>query len=169
MLYKKIKKKIITAIKTFLLNYRYQYFVSVSIFKTLMQKFSLAYAEFRLRFVCKNIPSLVVFYKADWFHQFAMCIDLIAYDRPRALYRFSVIYYLLSVLYNSRYQISTQVAVLGGVESISAVHYSINWSERELWDMFGVIVYYHPDLRRLLTDYGFQGFPLRKDFPVSGF
>ena len=119
--------------------------------------------------VTKNLPSMTVFYKNDWFHLFDICIDLIASDMPGKKYRFSIIYYLLSIIYNIRYQISSQTTAILGVESVSIVYLSVNWIEREIWDIFGILVHFHPDLRRLLTDYGFQGFPLRKDFPVSGY
>jgi NADH:ubiquinone oxidoreductase subunit C len=93
----------------------------------------------------------------------------LSYDQPGKSYRFTIIYYLLSLTYNIRYNLFIQTTALLGCETISAIYSSANWSERELWDIFGIFIFLHPDLRRLLTDYGFQGFPLRKDFPLSGY
>ena len=83
-----------------------------------------------------------------------------------------VAYQLLSVEHNSRMRVKTLVGGHegdGGVPSIASVFSSANWYEREVWDMYGIYFEGHPDLRRILTDYGFQGHPLRKDFPLSGF
>lgn len=98
-----------------------------------------------------------------------MCVDIIAYDQPGKKFRFTVIYYLLSVVYNTRLHIVSQLGDIQGLETIYMLYKSANWSEREVWDMFGILFFYHPDLRRILTDYGFSGFPIRKNFPVSGY
>jgi NADH:ubiquinone oxidoreductase subunit C len=125
--------------------------------------------EFCCRAVKKNIPNMLLFLKYDWYHQFQICIDLIGYDRPGKLYRFTIIYYLLSLVFNTRIHLLTQTDELTGLLSNYMLFKSLNWSERELWDMYGILIYFHPDLRRILTDYGFSNFPLRKDFPLSGF
>jgi NADH:ubiquinone oxidoreductase subunit C len=119
--------------------------------------------------VKKNISLLITFFKFDWLHQFTMCVDILAYDQPGKKLRFTVIYYLLSLTYNTRLHLVTQLGDLQGLETVYMLYKSANWSERELWDMFGILIFYHPDLRRILTDYGFAGFPLRKNFPVSGY
>jgi len=96
-------------------------------------------------------------------------MDIIAYDEPGKTYRFTVIYYLLSLSYNSRLQLITQTSDLKGLDSSIVVYSGNNWSEREVYDMYGILFLQHPDLRRILTDYGFKWYPLRKDFPLTGF
>lgn len=78
-------------------------------------------------------------------------------------------YNLLSLRYNSRIRVKTYTDELTPIESACSVFEAANWYEREIWDMFGVFFTNHPDLRRILTDYGFEGHPLRKDFPLSGY
>lgn len=131
--------------------------------------FLIYFNELSFRVVKKNISNLLLFFKIDWLHLFSICIDIIAVDQPGKKYRFTIIYYLLSIFYNVRIQIFTQTTALAGLDTISMLYKSANWSEREVWDLFGIIFWYHPDLRRILTDYGFSGFPLRKDFPLTGF
>ena len=97
------------------------------------------------------------------------CIDLVIYDRPSKNNRFTFIYLLLSTVYNTRTRIITQVNELQSVLSLHLLFASLNWSEREGWDIFGVFFINHTSLRRILTDYGFKGHPLRKDFPLTGF
>lgn len=84
-------------------------------------------------------------------------------------YRFSVVYDLLSLTHNSRLRLKVFTQPLVAVMSLCTVFVNSNWWEREVWDMFGIFFTNHPDLRRILTDYGFEGFPLRKDFPLSGY
>ena len=101
--------------------------------------------------------------------QFKMLIDITAVDYPSRSSRFEVVYQLLSIHYNARIRVKTNVDELTPIESVSSLFPSANWFERETWDMFGICFFNHPDLRRILTDYGFEGHPLRKDFPVSGY
>ena len=101
--------------------------------------------------------------------QFKMLIDITAVDYPSRSSRFEVVYQLLSIHYNARIRVKTNVDELTPIESVSSLFPSANWFERETWDMFGICFLNHPDLRRILTDYGFEGYPLRKDFPVSGY
>lgn len=101
--------------------------------------------------------------------QFKMLIDITAVDYPSRSSRFEVVYQLLSIHYNARIRVKTNVDELTPIESVSSLFPSANWFERETWDMFGICFLHHPDLRRILTDYGFEGHPLRKDFPVSGY
>lgn len=117
----------------------------------------------------KNITLFITFFKFDWLHQFSLCVDIIIYDQPGKRFRFTAIYYLLSICYNTRIHLVSQLGALQGLETVFMLFKSANWSEREVWDMFGILIYFHPDLRRILTDYGFSGFPLRKNFPVSGY
>ena len=82
--------------------------------------------------------------------------------------RFEVVYIFLSITFNYRIFLSISVAEDESVDSLTSIFPSANWYEREVWDLFGITFNNHPDLRRILTDYGFNGFPLRKDFPLSG-
>lgn len=84
-------------------------------------------------------------------------------------YRYSVAYDLLSVTFNNRIRIKTLIAIDALAISVVNIFKNANWWEREVWDMFGIFFQGHPDLRRILTDYGFEGYPLRKDFPLTGF
>ncbi|XP_040576395.1 NADH dehydrogenase [ubiquinone] iron-sulfur protein 3, mitochondrial [Lepeophtheirus salmonis] len=101
--------------------------------------------------------------------QFTNLVDLCGMDVPTRKYRFEIIYNLLSLRYNSRIRVKTYTDELTPIDSIVEIHKAANWYEREVWDMFGVYFSNHPDLRRILTDYGFEGHPLRKDFPLTGF
>lgn len=102
--------------------------------------------------------------------QFKVLTDITCVDFPfRQDKRFDVVYQLLSVLYNSRLTLKVSVSSSIKVNSIVQVFKGANWFEREVFDLFGIYFKGHPDLRRLLTDYGFEGFPLRKDFPLTGF
>ena len=96
-------------------------------------------------------------------------IDITAVDYPARAKRFDVVYHLLSPKHNRRVRVKAAVAEDEPIASLMPVFPSANWFERETYDMFGVIFSGHPDLRRLLTDYGFDGYPLRKDFPMTGF
>nr|NP_066419.1 NADH dehydrogenase subunit 9 [Ochromonas danica]AAG18385.1 NADH dehydrogenase subunit 9 [Ochromonas danica] len=84
-------------------------------------------------------------------------------------YRFCIAYDLLSLVNNSRVRVKIFVNEITPIESCVEIYKNANWWEREIWDMYGIYFYNHPDLRRILTDYGFEGYPLRKDFPLSGF
>lgn len=84
-------------------------------------------------------------------------------------YRFCVAYDLLSLRFNTRLRVKVFVNEITSIESSCSVYRNANWWEREVWDMYGIYFEKHPDLRRILTDYGFEGYPLRKDFPLSGF
>ncbi|EDO37044.1 predicted protein, partial [Nematostella vectensis] len=101
--------------------------------------------------------------------EFKSMADLTAIDVPSRPYRFEIIYNLLSLTYNSRIRVKTYTDELTAIDTASEVHRIANWYEREVWDMYGVFFSNHPDLRRILTDYGFEGHPFRKDFPVQGY
>lgn len=98
-----------------------------------------------------------------------MLVDLTAIDYPSREARFVVVYNLCSHAYNCRLRVKTNVDEVTPLESCTHVFSSASWWEREAWDMFGIFFSNHPDLRRILTDYGFTGHPLRKDFPLSGY
>ncbi|XP_061102297.1 NADH dehydrogenase [ubiquinone] iron-sulfur protein 3, mitochondrial [Conger conger] len=101
--------------------------------------------------------------------QFRNMTDLTAVDIPTRQNRFEIVYNLLSLRYNSRIRVKTYTDELTPLDSSVSVHQAGNWYEREVWDMYGVFFANHPDLRRILTDYGFEGHPFRKDFPLSGY
>ena len=98
-----------------------------------------------------------------------MVSDITAVDFPTKSYRFEVVYNMLSVRHNSRIRVKTYADEATPVPSITSLYEGANWYEREVYDLFGVFFTNHPDLRRLMTDYGFDGHPLRKDFPLSGY
>ena len=85
------------------------------------------------------------------------------------MFRFEIVYNLLSLRFNSRVRVKTYTDELTPIESVNDIFKAANWNEREIWDMYGVYFNNHPDLRRILTDHGFEGHPLRKDFPLSGY
>jgi NADH/F420H2 dehydrogenase subunit C len=99
--------------------------------------------------------------------QFKLLNDICVVDYPEKVTRFEINYNLLSVKYNFRLFIKTFAPLY--IQSLTYIYDSANWIERECWDMYGVFFINHPDLRRILTDYGFDGFPLRKDFPLTGY
>jgi len=101
--------------------------------------------------------------------RFVCLIDICGADYPEREKRFDVVYHLLSPTLNARIRLKVQTDGQTPVPSLVEVFPAANWYERETWDMYGVIFSGHPDLRRLLTDYGFEGHPLRKDFPLTGF
>lgn len=117
----------------------------------------------------EKIPFILFFLKNNTYSQFKILTDIVVSDYPNKKKRFSIVYSLLSVKYSVRVNVKTWVSELEFVESSVNTFSSANWMEREIWDMYGIFFKNHPDLRRILTDYGFSGHPLRKDFPLSGF
>ena len=116
-----------------------------------------------------NIYSTILFLKTDSKCKFRQLIDILAVDFPGEEDRFKIYYLLLSHENNIRIKIVSQVQIDSKVPSITKIYPSANWMEREVFDMYGIKFKNHPDLRRILTDYNFKGFPLRKDFPLTGF
>ena len=101
--------------------------------------------------------------------QFTTLIDITAIDYPQKLKRFKLVYHFLSMNQNRRLRVLVSISEGEVVPSIVGIHSSANWFEREVFDMYGIYFSGHPDLRRILTDYGFSGHPLRKDFPTTGY
>ena len=116
----------------------------------------------------ENIISTILFLKTNEKCRFKQLIDITAVDYPEKEKRFKIIYLLLSHEKNLRIVINTYINEKVVVPSITKIFPSANWMEREVFDMYGVSFKDHPDLRRILTDYGFEGYPLRKDFPLTG-
>ncbi len=129
----------------------------------------IAFGELTVDVVPGQIVAFVDFLKADNACKFSTLVDITAVDHPGRPERFDVVYHLLSMYQNHRIRLRLAVAEQDMVPSIIEVHPSANWFEREVFDMFGLIFSGHPDLRRILTDYGFRGYPLRKDFPTTGY
>ena len=116
-----------------------------------------------------NIYSTILFLKTDSKCKFRQLIDILAVDFPGEEDRFKIYYLLLSHENNIRIKIVSQIQIDSKVPSITKIYPSANWMEREVFDMYGIKFKNHPDLRRILTDYNFKVFPLRKDFPLTGF
>ena len=116
----------------------------------------------------ENLTSTILFLKTNDKCRFKQLIDITAVDYPGREKRFKVVYLLLSHENNLRIIINVHIDETVMVPSIAKIFPSANWMEREVFDMYGVSFKGHPDLRRILTDYGFEGYPLRKDFPLTG-
>ncbi len=112
---------------------------------------------------------VINFLKDDKDFQFKQLIDICGVDYPERVERFEIVYHLLSLSLNQRIRVKLSVKDGDMVPSVVSIYEAANWNEREVWDMYGVLFSNQPDLRRILTDYGFEGHPLRKDFPLSGF
>lgn len=117
----------------------------------------------------KKLKKILFFLKKHSNSQYKVLTDIVGIDFINKRKRFKIIYNLLSILYNSRIFLQISIYEKQTISSITKIYKNSNWFEREVWDMFGIFFFKHPDLRRILTDYGFEGFPLRKDFPVTGF
>lgn len=113
--------------------------------------------------------SLVRFLKDNQQLQFKTLVSITAVDYPNNKDRFEINYFFLSYKLNTRIIIKLNTSDTKPVDSVTSIFKGANWYEREVWDLFGVFFSNHPDLRRILTDYGFEGFPFRKDFPQTGF
>jgi NADH-quinone oxidoreductase subunit C len=116
-----------------------------------------------------EIVRVITFLRDDPICKFASLIDICGVDYPSRERRFDVVYHLLSMAHNTRIRVKATTDETHPISSIVTVFPNADWYEREAFDMYGIIFDEHPDLRRILTDYGFEGYPLRKDFPLSGF
>ena len=116
----------------------------------------------------EDVISTILFLKTNKKCKFRLLIDITAVDYPQSEKRFKIVYLLLSLENNLRIIVNTSIDEKEIVPSITKIFPSANWMEREVFDMYGISFKDHPDLRRILTDYGFEGFPLRKDFPLTG-
>jgi NADH dehydrogenase (ubiquinone) Fe-S protein 3 len=123
-----------------------------------------------IRVSSSQLKKVILFLSKHSNCQYELLSDISGVDFPTRSKRFEVVYMLLSVRYSHRIIVKVAVSELNlGVPSLCSIYPAANWYEREVFDMFGVVFLSHPDIRRLLTDYGFEGFPLRKDFPLSGY
>ena len=137
----------------------------------LTNKVKISKVNFGLLFIEINIDALystILYLKTNDKCKFKQLIDITAVDYPAREKRFKIVYLLLSHENNLRILININIDEKTPVPSITKIFPSANWMEREVFDMYGITFNDHPDLRRILTDYGFEGFPLRKDFPLTG-
>ncbi|MDP6259516.1 MAG: NADH-quinone oxidoreductase subunit C, partial [Rhodospirillales bacterium] len=117
----------------------------------------------------KALIKVMTFLRDDMNCQFKQLMELCGIDYPEREERFDVVYCLLSLTQNLRVRVKVSTDETTPVPSLTGVYSSAGWWEREAWDLFGIYFSDHPDLRRILTDYGFEGHPLRKDFPLTGY
>jgi len=129
----------------------------------------IAFGELTINVTQASAAGFVEFLKTDQNCRFSTLIDITAVDHPEREPRFDIIYHFLSMYQNQRVRLRVAVREEDIMASITDVYPSANWYEREVFDMFGILFSGHPDLRRILTDYGFRGHPLRKDFPTTGY
>ena len=129
----------------------------------------IAFGELTIHVTQSSLPEFVEFLKVDGNCRFSTLVDITAVDHPDRDPRFDLVYHFLSMYQNHRVRLKVGVREDDIVPSLTGVHSGANWFEREVFDMFGVLFSGHPDLRRILTDYGFRGYPLRKDFPTTGY
>ncbi|WP_349369874.1 NADH-quinone oxidoreductase subunit C [Salinarimonas sp.] len=131
--------------------------------------FSVAHGDLAIEVEGAAIRDVVAFLRDDPKCLFVCFIDICGVDFPEREKRFDVVYHFLSPKHNTRVRVKVQTDERTPVPSIIDDFPAANWYEREAYDLYGILFSGHPDLRRLLTDYGFEGFPLRKDFPLTGF
>lgn len=117
----------------------------------------------------EHIAEVLTFLRDDARSYYKVLVDVFAVDYPEHEQRFEVVYNLLSMKFNTRMRVKVRASEDTLVPSVTSVYSSAEWFEREVFDMYGVLFSGHPDLRRILTDYGFDGYPLRKDFPLTGY
>jgi NADH-quinone oxidoreductase subunit C len=129
----------------------------------------MAFDELTITVARDTIVAVLTKLRDDPNLQFGILIDIAGVDYPARANRFEVVYHLLSPRKNMRLRVKLDANDVDPVPSAIPVYPAANWYEREAYDMYGILFSGHPDLRRLLTDYGFQGFPLRKDFPLTGY
>ena len=133
-------------------------------------KFSKEWGCDQLTLICESsdLIQLITFLRDDSNTLFKILLDIAGVDWPERTNRFEVVYHLLSLTHNQRIRIKLQTADTMPVPSIASLYSSACWYEREAWDLFGIMFIGNPDLRRILTDYGFEGHPMGKDFPLTG-
>jgi NADH-quinone oxidoreductase subunit C len=129
---------------------------------------TVANGELAIRVPADSIRRVLTFLRDDQNCLFKILVDVSGVDFPDRAKRFEVVYNLLSIKHNHRIRVKVETDEATPVPSVVSVFSTANWFEREAWDMYGILFAEHPDLRRILTDYGFEGHPLRKDFPLTG-
>jgi NADH-quinone oxidoreductase subunit C len=134
-----------------------------------VERFEIVLGEAVLWVAAPAIVKVMTFLRDDGQCLFKLLVDICGVDYPDRPARFEVVYNLLSLKYNLRLRVKVAAAEDQPVPSIAGLHSTAGWFEREAWDLYGIYFADHPDLRRILTDYGFEGHPLRKDFPLTGY
>ncbi|VAX05669.1 NADH-ubiquinone oxidoreductase chain C [hydrothermal vent metagenome] len=134
-----------------------------------IHSYDVVFDELTLNARADKIVTILTYLRDEANYKFVQLSDICGVDYPERTRRFDVVYHLLSLKHNVRLRIKVQADDEVPVPSVVQVYPAANWYEREVWDMYGVMFDGHPDLRRLLTDYGFQGHPQRKDFPLTGY
>ena len=140
-----------------------------SLLGTSLESADIAYGELNLRVKATDIVGVLMRLRDDAACLFHCFIDLAGADYPAREKRSDVVDHLLSLKLNNRLRVTVETDEMNAVPSVIAVFPAANWFEREAYDLYGIYFSEHPDLRRILTDYGFEGHPLRKDFPLTGF
>ena len=135
----------------------------------LFETAAIAFGELTLTASVETVIPLLTYLRDDVQCQFVNLTDICGVDWPARARRFDVVYHLLSPRQNLRIRVKVAVGEDEAVPSATAVYPGADWFEREAYDLYGILFVGHPDLRRILTDYGFEGHPLRKDFPLTGF
>ena len=135
---------------------------------TAIKRSEIKFGQLYIYIDIENLISSILFLKTNEKCKFKQLIDITAVDYPNKEKRFKIIYLLLSHENNLRIIVNIDTVENITVPSITKIYPSSNWMEREVFDMYGITFKDHPDLRRILTDYGFTGYPLRKDFPLTG-
>jgi len=130
---------------------------------------SIANGELTIEARRAEVIKVISFLRDDPLCKFSSLIDVCGVDYPNRERRFDIVYHMLSMVLNMRVRVKVTTDEETAVNSITSLFPNADWYEREAFDMYGIIFDEHPDLRRILTDYGFEGYPLRKDFPLSGF
>ncbi|MGB7288350.1 MAG: NADH-quinone oxidoreductase subunit C [Salaquimonas sp.] len=130
---------------------------------------SYSFGELTIKVKREEIVAVLRFLRDDSQTMFWNIVDICGVDFPGRDERFEVVYHLLSPRLNARIRVKVSTDEATPVPSVTSIYPGADWFEREAWDMYGILFTGHPDLRRLLTDYGFEGHPLRKDFPLTGY
>ncbi|CAG8811451.1 9815_t:CDS:2, partial [Racocetra persica] len=141
----------------------------LSMLPKFIQQYSVYKDELTLYVAPSAIIPVMTFLRDHTGSQFKQVQDICGVDYPSRPNRFEIVYNMLSLRYNARIRVKTYGNEVSPIPSIVSLFNGANWFEREVYDMFGVIFTGHPDLRRILTDYGFEGHPMRKDFPLTGY
>lgn len=134
-----------------------------------VERSRIAHGELTVEVPLAHLMAFVEFLRTDAACRFTTLVDITAVDHPERPARFDMVYHFLSMWRNHRIRVKAQVHEDEMVPSVTGIFPAADWFEREVFDMFGILFSGHPDLRRILTDYGFRGHPLRKDFPTTGY
>jgi NADH-quinone oxidoreductase subunit C len=139
------------------------------VLRTLIKEVRIKNNDVEIKTTSNNLRALFYFLQNHSLCQYKQLVEIACSDLPGKKRRFSLAYILFSFRYNTYLTIVVQTNEVLSIPSVTPIYSSAGWLEREVWDLFGIFFENHPDLRRILTDYGFSGHPLRKDFPLTGF